>query len=135
MVQLISLKKGSLQNGERINDSMSVQTLLTPTTATLTLNVSGTPTPYGMTDSMIMFVNGLFSPQFHATASNTTYLPLKFSCLMYRSSPSPSPTGFVLPGTSFGIAPIGFYLFSAYWGAFTVIILWGAWNKRKVTLS
>jgi len=44
-----------------------------------------------------------------------------------------SPAGFVLPGISFGIVPIGFYMFSAYWVVFTAVLLWGAWSKRKVT--
>ena len=52
------------------NISVSAKKLLTPTTATLNLNVSGIPTPYSMTDSMVMFVNGLFSPEF--VPSNTT---------------------------------------------------------------
>ncbi|OLL26128.1 hypothetical protein NEOLI_000634 [Neolecta irregularis DAH-3] len=39
---------------------------------------------------------------------------------------SPSPAKFVLPGRTFGIVPISFYLFNAYWFAFTAIILVGA---------
>lgn len=41
-------------------------------------------------------------------------------------------TGFVLPGISFGITPVGFYMFSAYWAVFTAVMLWGAFQKRKV---
>jgi hypothetical protein len=53
--------------------SISAEKLLTPTTATLNLNVSGTLTPFSMSDSMVMFVNGLFSPEY--VQSNTTYIP------------------------------------------------------------
>lgn len=52
------------------NSSISEKELVTPTTATLNLNMSGTPTPFSMSDSMVMFVNGLFSPEF--VQSNTT---------------------------------------------------------------
>jgi hypothetical protein len=41
-------------------------------------------------------------------------------------------TGLVIPGITFGIVPIGFYLYSAYWAVFSALVLWGAWNKRKV---
>jgi hypothetical protein len=53
--------------------------------------------------------------------------------LISRTIASAAATGFVLPGTSFGITPIGFYLFSSYWAVFTSIVLSGAWNKRKVS--
>jgi hypothetical protein len=43
-------------------------------------------------------------------------------------------SGLAIPGITFGILPIGFYLYSAYWVLFSTIILWGAWNKRKVDL-
>jgi hypothetical protein len=49
------------------------------------------------------------------------------------STATSAATGFVLPGINFGIVPIGFYMFSAYWALFTAIMLWGAWNKRKVS--
>lgn len=115
-----------------VNGSIAAKQLLTPTTATLTLNMSSSPTPYSMTDSMILFVNGLFSPSF--VASQAAAYILSRILLTYRASSTPTAvaTGFVLPGISFGIVPIGFYMFSAYWGVFTVILLWGAWNKRKV---
>ena len=59
--------------------------------------------------------------------------PLIIRANIRSSTPSAAAaTGFVLPGITFGITPIGFYMFSAYWGVFTAIILWGAWNKRKV---
>jgi hypothetical protein len=45
-----------------------------------------------------------------------------------------TPSGFVLPGCSFGITPIGFYMFSAYWAVFTAILLIGGFQKRKVTI-
>jgi hypothetical protein len=98
-------------------------TLLTPTAATISLNMSGVFTPYSMTSSMIMFANGLFSASFNASqTTNSTAATVADS----------TSTAFVLPGTTFGIVPIGFYLYSAYWGVFTIVLLWGAWNKRKV---
>jgi hypothetical protein len=86
--------------------------------------MSGVFMPYSMTDSMVMFANGLFSASFNAsqTTNSTT-----------ATAADITSTAFVLPGTSFGIVPIGFYLYSAYWGVFTIVLLWGSWNKRKVT--
>jgi hypothetical protein len=40
--------------------------MLTPTTATLTLNISSGAVPYGLTDSMVTFANGVFSNNFVA---------------------------------------------------------------------
>lgn len=57
-----------------VNGSIAAKQLLTPTTATLTLNMSSSPTPYSMTDSMILFVNGLFSPSFVASQA-AAYIP------------------------------------------------------------
>jgi len=76
-----------------------------------------------MTESLVLFVNGLFSPSFIAAESASPV----------STATTSTATGFVLPGTSFGIVPIGFYMYSTYWALFTAIILWGAWNKRKVS--
>jgi hypothetical protein len=102
-----------------VTHAISAQKLLTPTTATLNLNVSGTPTPFSMSDSMVMFVDGLFSPEFVQSNTTTT------------TTAAITPSGFVLPGCSFGITPIGFYMFSAYWAVFTAILLVGGFQKRK----
>lgn len=75
-----------------------------------------------MTDSLVLFANGLFSPSFIAAESASPV----------SSTATATSTGFVLPGISFGIVPIGFYMYSAYWALLTAILLWGAWNKRKV---
>jgi hypothetical protein len=77
-----------------------------------------------MTDSLVLFANGLFSPSFIAAQSSSPV----------SSTDTSAATGFVLPGINFGIVPIGFYMFSAYWALFTAIMLWGAWNKRKVSI-
>lgn len=127
--------QGLLRRGRRVNCSISSKELVTPTAATLTLNVSNVLTPYSMTNSMIMFVNGVFSPQFNMAQSPTTNT---YTCFRppindrTATALAASSSGFVLPGITFGITPIGLYLFSVYWGAFTAMLLWGAWNKRKV---
>ena len=95
---------------------------MTPTTATLNLNMSAKNTAYSMTDSLVLFANGLFSPSFIAADSPSPV----------SSTATATSSDFVLPGINFGIVPIGFYMYSAYWALFTAILLWGAWNKRKV---
>ena len=114
-----------------LNVRLSAQDILTPTTATLNLNISGTLTPYSMSDSMVTFVNGLFSPNYsgpQATAGPYVH----FKVMLINRTTANSTAHFVLPGTSFGIVPVGFYLFSAYWALFTSIVAWGGWSKWKV---
>jgi hypothetical protein len=55
-----------------INSSLTPQQLLTPTTVTLNLNISSSITPFSMTSSLVMFVNGVFSPQFVSAPTSTT---------------------------------------------------------------
>lgn len=115
-----------------VNGSLPEKQLLTPTTATLNLNMSSQNTAYSMTDSMVLFVNGLFSPNFIPADTSTPYIPPSARLTPSVSTATPTAAGFVLPGISFGIVPIGFYMFSAYWVLFSAILVWGAWNKRKV---
>jgi len=118
--QQINIVSSFLLNGTaEISHNTAVKTMLTPTTAMLTLNMSSGAVPFGLTDSMVAFANGVFSNNFVApTTANATAAAV-------------TSTGLVIPGITFGIVPIGFYLYSSYWAVFTALILWGAWNKRK----
>lgn len=125
--QYISPKDGKLIA------SVTAEQLLTPTTAILNLNMSSGITPFSLTSSMVMFVNGLFSPEFTTPQTNSTYLPAIFCANVRSQAPvTPAPSASSIPGITFGITPIGFYMFSVYWAVFMTVIFWGAWNKWKV---
>jgi hypothetical protein len=73
MGQLIYQKSNSFN--EFADNSIPVKEMLTPTTATLTLNSSAQMTPFSLTDSMVMFANGLFSRDFVAPTV-AKYVPI-----------------------------------------------------------